>query len=97
MQEPPLLPDRFPASGQDSREQSIPVTDRHERSVPRSSPRRIDNRGVIFLMLFRVTVFLGIPVLYQSRAFSATKKWVESMVVTIYTSGLSAITAGIVY
>ncbi|MEM8733355.1 MAG: hypothetical protein AAGG44_03985 [Planctomycetota bacterium] len=57
----------------------------------------LENRLAIFLMILCVTGFLGIPILCMSPAFSKTEKWIWSIVVTIYTCILIAITAGIVW
>lgn len=56
----------------------------------------INNRIAIFLMLFCVTGFLGIPFLCKSKAFTRTEKLVWSIVVTVYTCVLIAITVAIV-
>lgn len=64
---------------------------------PPQKPRLLDNRAAIFVMLFCVTGFLGIPVLCASRGFTRTEKLVWSVVVTLYTCVLIAITAAIVW
>ncbi|MFK7738664.1 MAG: hypothetical protein AB8B50_21750 [Pirellulaceae bacterium] len=48
----------------------------------------LGSRFAIFIMLFCVTGFLGIPVLWASPAFSKFEKAIWSIVVTIYTSTL---------
>ncbi len=45
----------------------------------------IDSRLAMFGLLFGVTGFLGIPLLWMSDSFSRTEKIVWSIVVTIYT------------
>ncbi|MFN3193480.1 MAG: hypothetical protein ACE361_23410 [Aureliella sp.] len=68
-----------------------------EEKPKRSGKKVLDNRLAIFLMLFCVTGFLGIPVLCMSPAFSRSEKVIWSIVVTIYTCILIAITAWIVW
>lgn len=63
---------------------------------PRAS-RLIDNRVAVFVMLFCVTGFLGIPVLCASRGFTRTEKILWSAIVTVYTCVLIAITTAIVW
>ena len=57
----------------------------------------MNNRSAMFLMLFCVTGFLGIPFLCKSSAFSTTEKIIWSIVVTIYTCILLWITGAIVW
>ncbi len=64
---------------------------------PPKAGRLVDNRAAVLLMLFCVTGFLGIPVLYASRGFSRNEKIIWSVVVTIYTLILIAITVWIVW
>ncbi|MEZ6135980.1 MAG: hypothetical protein R3C53_13850 [Pirellulaceae bacterium] len=45
----------------------------------------LDNRWVMFVMLFGVTAALGLPLLWRSRGFSRTEKIFWSVVVSLYT------------
>jgi hypothetical protein len=45
----------------------------------------VDNRVLLLSTLFFVTAALGIPLLWQSRAFSRPAKWVLTMVILAYT------------
>lgn len=51
----------------------------------------------MFLMLFCVTGFLGIPFLWKSQVFSQIEKIAWSLVVTIYTLALMGLTGAIVW
>ena len=59
------------------------------------SERMVDNRTIIFTLLFGVMGFLGIPLLWSSRSFTREEKKKWSIIVTIYTCVLISITAGI--
>lgn len=65
-----------------------------------ASPNKLlhlmNNRGAVFLMLFCVTGFLGLPFLFKSSAFTTTEKIIWSVVVTAYTCVLLWITGAIV-
>ncbi len=52
-------------------------------------------RFLILAMLFLVTGFLGLPVLWLSKSFSLTEKLVWSVLNTIYTCALIAVTVAI--
>ena len=69
----------------------------NEDSKLSQKDKLLRSRGLILAMLFGVTGFLGIPVLCMSPSFSRTEKVVWSIVVTIYTSVLIAITGGIIW
>ncbi|MCU0711364.1 MAG: hypothetical protein MUC43_04855 [Pirellula sp.] len=56
---------------------------------------RKTTRIVILAMLFFVTGFLGLPVLWLSKSFSLTEKLVWSIVNTVYTCALIAGTVAI--
>ncbi len=53
------------------------------------------SRTLIFVMLFAVTGFLGLPVLWLSPAFSKLEKCVWSVLNTLYTLILIAFTIAI--
>ena len=55
----------------------------------------LDNRLVILAVLFFVTGFLGIPLLWISDSFSRTEKIVWSILVTVYTLVLIGTTVAI--
>ncbi len=81
----------------------LPMSDPpHVESAGKSSTgstklsRLTNSRPTMFAMLFGVTGFLGLPLLWRSRVFTATEKWVWSVVVTVYTCGLLWITGSIV-
>jgi hypothetical protein len=63
--------------------------------VPRSELDRTTIRWIILCVLFFVTGFLGLPVLWVSKSFSLTEKIIWSVVNIVYTSTLIAITAAI--
>lgn len=86
--EPPIIPNQ---------PQAIASEPSASSSSDESKTKLINNRVAIFCMLFCVTGFLGIPVLCYSEAFTKTEKIIWSIVVTIYTCILIAITAWIVY
>lgn len=68
-----------------------------EKSAPPNKlVQLMNNRGAMFLMLFCVTGFLGIPFLCKSSAFTTAEKIIWSIVVTIYTCILLWITGAIV-
>ena len=67
-------------------------------AVPRSKAGWnfvLGNRAAMFGMLFCVTGFLGIPLLWMSRKFSHREKVIWSVVVTIYTLALIGIAVAI--
>jgi hypothetical protein len=45
----------------------------------------VDNRVLVLCTLFFVTAALGLPLLWQSRAFARPAKWVLTFVVLAYT------------
>jgi len=51
----------------------------------------LHSRILIFAMLFGVTGFLGLPILWMSPSFSRLEKFFWSVVNILYTSGLIAI------
>ncbi len=59
------------------------------RSPPDPAPtsRRpyLDNPWVVMALLFFATAALGLPILWISRGFSTTAKWVLSGLVILYT------------
>jgi hypothetical protein len=57
----------------------------------------IDNPWAVLALLFLVTGFLGIPVLWMSRGFTTTMKVVLSIVVTAYTLLLIGCTIGVLW
>lgn len=57
-----------------------------DSSPPKSAARRaIDNPWLILAMLFGVTLFLGLPLLWVSRGFSTAGKIVVTILVLIWT------------
>lgn len=59
--------------------------------------RFVDNKAVVFALLFGVTGCLGIPLLWASRSFTRQEKLLWSVVVTTYTLALMSGVAGIVW
>ena len=57
----------------------------------------LENRRAILVLLWAVTGCLGLPLLWISPKFTATEKFVYSVLVTIYTLILIAIAAGTVW
>jgi hypothetical protein len=57
----------------------------------------LSSRRLIFVMLFAVTGFLGLPILWISPSFSRLEKYVWSVVNILYTSTLIAICLAICY
>lgn len=55
----------------------------------------LDNRPAVLALLFFVTGFFGIPLLWMSGSFSLTEKIVWSSVVTLYTLLLIGATVAI--
>ena len=55
----------------------------------------LDSRLLIFAMLFGVTGFLGLPVLWFSPRFSRREKYFWSVVNILYTSALIVLCAAI--
>jgi uncharacterized membrane protein len=69
-----------------------------KQSQPRSKwEQLLSNRRSILLMLFCVTGFLGLPLLWMSHAFSNTEKVVWSILNSLYTLALIGICVGICY
>lgn len=57
-----------------------------ESKMPEPMWRRaLDNRWVMLVMLFFVTLFLGLPFLWMSRGFSTLGKIVTTIAVLIWT------------
>ncbi|MFK8115109.1 MAG: hypothetical protein AB8B91_23105 [Rubripirellula sp.] len=63
---------------------------------PENESNFVQSRGAVLAMLFLVTGFLGIPLLWMNKKFSPTERIVWSIIVTIYTSVLIWIAAAIV-
>lgn len=57
----------------------------------------LSNRKTIFILLFGVTGFLGLPVLWMSHAFTTGEKVIWTIVNTIYTLALIGLAAGVCY
>jgi len=72
------------------------VTSRHGPSRSQWE-RLLSNRRSILLLLFCVTGFLGLPLLWMSHAFSTTEKVVWSIVNTIFTLILIGLCVGVCY
>lgn len=56
---------------------------------------RQTSRVLVFVTLFGVTGFLGLPLLWFSRSFSRREKIIWSLINILYTLALIAITAAI--
>jgi len=60
--------------------------------LPSTVPHRanwremVDNRWLVLVMLFGVTLFLGLPLLWISRGFSLVGKLVVTLLVLIWTA-----------
>ncbi|XZE46278.1 hypothetical protein SH467x_001557 [Pirellulaceae bacterium SH467] len=68
------------------------------RQPPSSRTPLLDRqttRVIVFVTLFGVTGFLGLPLLWFSSAFSQREKIVWSVINTLYTLALIGITAAI--
>jgi hypothetical protein len=76
------------ACGTPTRDKPAPAPPAH--SYPRATTARplLDRPIVILGLLFGVMAVLGIPLLWQSRAFGRPLKIVLSVVVTLYTAAL---------
>ncbi len=59
--------------------------------------RAQNSRIAILAVLFLMTGFLGIPLLWLNPNFSRLERWIWAIVVTVYTFVLIAITCGVVY
>lgn len=57
----------------------------------------LSNRKTIFLLLFGVTGFLGLPLLWMSPAFTTGEKVLWTIVNTLYTVALIGLAAGVCY
>ena len=57
----------------------------------------LSSRLLIFVLLFAVTGFLGLPILWMSPSFSKLEKYFWSVVNILYTSILIAICLAICY
>ncbi len=57
--------------------------------------RILESRKLIFALLFLVMAILGVPLLWASPKFSNAERWFWSIVVTIYTAILFAITGAV--
>jgi hypothetical protein len=74
---------------------------KNEKSIspaPKKSERLLDRqttRIVMFVVLFGVTGFLGLPALWISKSFTPSEKIFWSIINTIYTLILIGITAAI--
>ncbi len=91
MNEPPVINERPPNNA------SAPQAPGRSPGQPQTAGRLLNNRPTIFLLLFCVMGFLGIPLLVKSEAFSRREKVVWSLIVTIYTCLLIWGTAAIVW
>lgn len=59
--------------------------------------RAQNSRIAILAVLFLMTGFLGIPLLWMNPNFSRMERWTWAIVVTIYTCILIALTCGVIY
>jgi len=57
----------------------------------------LSNRRAILVLLWGVTGFLGLPVLWLSPKFSWSEKFVYSVMITLYSLFLIAFAGGIVW
>jgi quinol-cytochrome oxidoreductase complex cytochrome b subunit len=62
--------------------------------VPEKSakPRLFDNRWVVLGMIFFVLGPFGLPMLWQSQAFSRREKWIWAIVTALYVIALCWLT-----
>jgi len=65
-----------------------PTLDQEPRQPPADSMARraLDNPWLMLGMLFGVTLFLGLPLLWISRGFSTTSKVLVTVLVLIWTA-----------
>jgi|LakMenEpi03Aug12_release.lakeMendotaPanAssembly.Ray.scaffolds.fasta_scaffold00735_1 hypothetical protein len=75
---------------------------REEKSEPVSIGDQLrngllSNRRAILVLLWGVTGFLGLPVLWLSPKFSWPEKFIYSLLITIYSVFLIAFAGGIVW
>ena len=74
------------------------ASESREQSRGRSQwEQLLSNRKTIFLLLFGVTGFLGLPVLWMSHAFNTGEKVLWTIVNTLYTLALIGLAAGVCY
>ncbi len=64
---------------------------------PSQFEQLLSSRRLIFVLLFAVTGFLGLPILWMSSSFSRLEKVFWSVVNILYTSILIAICVAICY
>lgn len=88
MPEPPIISDESNTTAEPPKAttQQTPALEKARRGS--GARKLLESRLAIFVMLFCVTGFLGIPVLWASPSFSKLEKSVWSVVVTIYTCAL---------
>lgn len=68
----------------------VSVTDQLNSSL-------LGNRRALLVLLWGVTGFLGLPLLWMSPKFSATEKFVYSVLITFYSLFLIGMATGIVW
>lgn len=68
----------------------VSVTDQLNSSL-------LGNRRALLVLLWGVTGFLGLPLLWMSPKFSATEKLVYSVLITFYSLFLIGMATGIVW
>jgi len=78
---PPAQPNRSPANRPSTG--SSPATDANE---PPKRDRYLDNAWFVIGLLTCVTLFLGFPILWKSRAFSTSSKVLVTLLVTVETA-----------
>lgn len=92
MSQLPTKPSQPPPHLQSQSSSSDSLADQTIRSAEQD---RKTTRFLILAMLFFVTGFLGLPVLWLSKSFSLTEKLIWSVLNTIYTCALIAGTVAI--
>lgn len=98
MTQPPTEPNAGNANTGQPNDQGASIAEPASPSKNNNQVSRLLNsRPTMFLMLFCVTGFLGIPFLVKSQAFSRSEKVIWSIVVTIYTCVLLWLTGAVLW
>lgn len=67
---------------------SEPATEKNGDLKPDLLQQILRSRLLLFVMLFGVTGFLGLPIFWMSPSFSKLEKWVWSIINVLYTCAL---------
>lgn len=81
-------------------EKSPPPTQEHREKVSVAAQLNnslLSNRRALLVLLWGVTGFLGLPLLWLSPKFSATEKFIYSVLITMYSLFLILLATGIVW